>query len=131
MIRGDVLMCWRRAWGCLGVLVVLPMRGYADFAAAAEKLSACVGKNVLVSEEDVFTIDLQEQYGVAKVKDFVFLDDCFEPTVVLLHDAKRTGDGCMPVVRNTAELVAFSIDLRNTTRNKAWEMHKLPSDACV
>jgi hypothetical protein len=77
----------------------------------------------------MYTVDLQEAYGVANVKDFVFLDDYFEPTVLILHEPKRTCPGRSAVQRNTCQLVAISLDLRSKSHSKTWAMEKLPYDA--
>lgn len=113
----------------LGVLMVLPMRSDADLTAAAANPTSVADPEPLVHEADIFSVDLREEYGVSNVKDFVFLDDCFEPTVLLLHEPKRTWAGRVSVLRNTAELVAISVDLRKKGHAKAWEMRNLPSDA--
>lgn len=113
----------------LGTLMVLPMRSDADLANAAANSASSSDAEPLVHESDMFSIDLKDEYGVANVKDFVFLADCFEPTVLLVHEPKRTWAGRVSVLRNTAEIIAISIDLRSKRHAKAWEMKSLPSDA--
>lgn len=110
-------------------LVILPVRGDDDLAAAAADPANVTEKEPLVRESDMFVIDLKEEYGVSNVKDFVFLDDYFEPTVLLLHEPKRTWAGRISVQSKTAKLVAVSLDLRKKTHGKTWAMEKLPSDA--
>lgn len=116
----------------LGTMMILPMRSDADMATALANpaaAAAAADAEALVHETEVFSIDLKDEYGVANVKDFVFLADCFEPTILLVHEPKRTWAGRVSTLRNTAEIIAVSIDLRSKKHAKAWEMKNLPSDA--
>jgi CPSF A subunit region/Mono-functional DNA-alkylating methyl methanesulfonate N-term len=113
----------------LGLLIVLPVRSDDDLSAAAASPASVTDRTPLVNEVDIYIIDLIEDYGIANVKDFVFLDDYFEPTVLLLHEPERTWAGRITSQRNTAQLTAVTLDLRHKTHSKTWEMAKLPSDA--
>lgn len=113
----------------LNMLLVLPMRSDADLSAAAANPATVGGSEPLVSEADIFSIDLKDEFGVANIKDFVFLDDSFEPTVLLLYEPKRTWAGRLATERNTSELLAITLDLRSKTHAKAWSMQKMPFDA--
>lgn len=103
-----------------GLLYVVPVRADDESAAVADRI---------VLRGDVFLVDLGAEYDAANIKDFAFLQGTFEPSVVLLHEPKRTWSGRAAVHRNSCNLLAISVDVRSKRHSKMWEMEKLPFDA--
>jgi hypothetical protein len=72
-----------------------------------------------------YIIDLHDA-GIKNVIDFTFLEGYFEPSVVFLHENKRTWVGRVAVMKNTCQLTALSLNLVQKRHPMIWSASGMP-----
>jgi hypothetical protein len=72
-----------------------------------------------------YVIDLHDA-GIKNVIDFTFLEGYFEPSVVFLHENKRTWVGRVAVMKNTCQLTALSLNLVQKRHPMIWSASGMP-----
>ena len=82
----------------------------------------------MVNRGDIFLIDLPNDYEASNVKDFTFLNDSFEPNILILYEPRRTWAGRAAVKKDTCQLLNITVDLRSRKTSKTWTMEGLPYD---
>ena len=88
-----------------------------------------IDSRLSLSSSDLFIVDLMNDFGVTNIKDIVFLNDSFEPNLLILYEPKRTWSGRAAIQRNTAALMNIAIDLKQRKCTKTWTMDSLPYDS--
>lgn len=74
-----------------------------------------------------WVINLNEM-GIRNVKDYVFLDGYYEPTLLILHEPTMTWTGRLSYVKDTCRLSAISLDLTQQSHPVVWSVDRLPYD---
>lgn len=75
-----------------------------------------------------FMISL-ESYDILHVKDMVFLEGYFQPTILVLHEPIQTWAGRINSKRNSCVVSAISLDLSEKSHNIIWTVEELPFDS--
>mmetsp|Transcript_27297 Transcript_27297/g.106676 ORF Transcript_27297/g.106676 Transcript_27297/m.106676 type:complete len:1491 (+) Transcript_27297:112-4584(+) len=82
----------------------------------------------MLKTEQTFWIDLEE-FGIRNVKDIVFCEGTFEPTIVVIYEPIQTWSGRVAIHANTVFAASFTIDTFKRSSKKIWTVSSLPYDA--
>jgi hypothetical protein len=102
-------------------LMVVPFRG--EFA-VADPLGPVDDFRALPPS---YALDL-EKLGVKHVKDFCFLENYFQPALLLLHDTELTCPGRAAYRRNTSAVTVLTLDPTQRLAERLWSFDGMPFD---
>jgi len=72
-------------------------------------------------------IDMND-LGIRNIKDYCFLNNYNEPTILFLHENEQTWSGRLAAKSNTSSVTAVSFDLFRKYYPKIWSVGSLPHD---
>eukprot|EP01119_Soliformovum_irregulare_P015471 TRINITY_DN4356_c0_g1_i2.p1 TRINITY_DN4356_c0_g1~~TRINITY_DN4356_c0_g1_i2.p1 ORF type:complete len:842 (-),score=254.19 TRINITY_DN4356_c0_g1_i2:3-2528(-) len=75
-----------------------------------------------------FIIDLAAM-GIRNIKDYIFLNGYFEPTLLILHEPILTWTGRLAIKRDTCALTAISLTFSQQVNPIVWDADNLPYDS--
>eukprot|EP00026_Physarum_polycephalum_P000594 Phypoly_transcript_00595.p1 GENE.Phypoly_transcript_00595~~Phypoly_transcript_00595.p1 ORF type:complete len:1399 (+),score=296.34 Phypoly_transcript_00595:319-4197(+) len=85
-------------------------------------------RSVASGDTPSFVIHLHD-LNIHNVKDFVFLEGYYEPTVLILHEPRPTWVGRIAVRKETCVVTALSLNISQKLHPVIWTVDHLPSTA--